>query len=180
MNIFKILKKVFQSLAAVLFLLSIVICGIVKDDKTGALAETAFLTMITAYVGIYVLALVGIFLISATSDTAQKVGHGMTISTFAIGLLIALMNIEDSMAAIIMIIAVIMLALYYLCALVIFIMRKSAGETDDPNEDARIIHIREWKKIMDEGIITQEEFEEKRCHILGIKTSDKKDITPTK
>ena len=55
-------------------------------------------------------------------------------------------------------------------------MKKSGSDAESPNEDIRIIRIREWKQIMDEGIITKEEFESKRCQILGIKNPAKAEI----
>ncbi len=179
MKIFKILKKVFQAAAAILFMLSIVLCGVIREEVKGGateLAETAFLSTVMTFGAIYLFAMVGIFLVSAANETAQKVGHGMTISSFAIGLLIALLNIEESTAAIVMLLAVIMLALYYLCVFIIYIMKKSGSDAESPNEDIRIIRIREWKQIMDEGIITKEEFESKRCQILGIKNPAKAEI----
>ncbi len=169
MKVFKILKTVFQSAAAGLFLLSVVLCGVMAEEP----AEAAYFTMISAIIGVCAWALVGIFLISAANGTAQKIGHGLTVSAYAVGLTVALLNIEFSTCAVIMLIAVIMLALYYLCTLVMEIMKRSFPCEEDPNEDVRIVRIREWKKIMEEGIISAEEYEKKRCEILGIKPEEK-------
>ena len=184
MKPFKILRLIFQVCAAALFLATLVIVALdgptstASDVETtaaplattkGAIANLSFLSFLIGFVGTFALATVGIFLVSSPQDTASRVGHGFVISSYAIGLAAALMYIENSTAAIVMLIAVIALALYYLCILILKIMQKGYAETKSPNEDIRIVHVKEWKKVMEEGIISPEEYEEKRCQILGIK-----------
>ena len=164
MKTFKILRQIFQILAVAMFVLSVVICGI--DNTT---ENAAFLTTLTLYGSVVIFAVVGAFLTSASSDVARRIGHGLVLPSFAVGLTVALLYMEDSSAAIIMLVAAILLALYYLWALVLKITQKNGLQIDSPNEDTRIVRVKEWKQIMDEGIISPEEFEEKRCQILGLK-----------
>ncbi len=163
MKPFKILRQIFQILSIALFLTSFVMCAIELESN----AE--FFTMVLSFVGLSTLATVGTFLLSATNDTAKRVGHGFVISSFVLGLTVAIMFIEASSAAILMLVSVILLALYYLCVLIVSIMQRSSKNIESPEDDIRIVHVKEWKKIMDEGIITKEEYEVKRCQILGIK-----------
>lgn len=170
MKVFKILSRIFQICAAVLFLASLVVCGIMPE-------ELPYMTTMVAFVGVFALGVVGIFLLSAQSDVAKRIGHGFVISSFGIGLTAAIGNMTivvdgeetTSIAAILMLVAAILLAFYYLCELVVSIIRRSGSYVESPDEDVRITRVKEWKSLMEEGIISEEEYEEKRCQILGIK-----------
>ncbi len=168
MKVFKILKQIFQICATALFLASIVICAIDMESAGNAV----YLTAMLAAVGCVVVGTVGMFLLSSPHDTVNRIGHAFALSAFTIGLTYALVNIEASTAAILMLVAAVMLALYYLCILILKIMRKSSPDAESPNDDIRIVHVKEWKKIMEEGIISPEEYEAKRCQILGIEKKD--------
>ena len=165
MKTFKILGKVFLIAAAALFLASLVICAVDLQSPD----NPAFLAFVNGYMGLFALATVGTFLLTASSEVAQKVGHGLVISSYVIGLTAAITFIEGSSAAMLMLVAAVLLAFYYLCRLVLFVTCKSVEEPESPNDDIRIVHVKEWKEIMDQGIISPGEFEEKRCQILGIK-----------
>lgn len=169
MKTFKILRQIFQILAVAMFVLSIVMCGI--DNTT---ENTAFLTTLTLYGSVVIFAVVGAFLTSAPSDIARRIGHGLLIPSFAVGLTVALLYL-DGTAAIVMLVAAILLALYYLWALVIRILQKNGSQVDSPYEDIRIVRVKEWKQIMEEGIISPEEYEEKRCQLLGLKSKNDDD-----
>ena len=169
MKTFKITRFVLQIVSLALFLGSLVICGIDVAE-----ANTAFMAAMTAYVGIFALASVGIFLMSSSADTPRRVGHGLAISSYAIGLTIALIDINNASAAILMLVAVIALVFYYFCCLIIKIMQKSFPHAESPSDDIRIVRVKEWKQIMEEGIISKEEYEAKRCQILGIKMPSEK------
>lgn len=169
MKTFKILRLVFQALCISLFLASFVMCGI--DIEYNAV----FLATLITNIGIATIAAVGVFLLSATSDTARRIGNGFTVSSFALGLTFAIQSlVTGSSAAVLMLVAVIMLALYYMCVLTINIMQRTSGTIENPDDDIRIVRVREWKKLMEEGIISGEEYETKRCQILGLKSDDKK------
>lgn len=181
MKVFKILKVVFLVLALTLFLASFVLCGIragttIDEDAEASTnesiaADTSFMAALTTYVGLFAMAAVGVLLMSANGDTAKRVGHGLTISSFAVGLAVALTFINaHSVAAVFMLIAAVLLVLQYICMFVIYVIKKNSPDAaEDPNEDVRVVRIREWKHIMEEGIISPEEYEEKRVQILGIK-----------
>ncbi len=184
MKPFKILKLIFQAASTAAFLASLVFCAL-----DVSVVNTAFLSFMTSYGLFFALAAIGTFLVSATSDVANRIGHGMLISSYAVGLTASLMYIggvesgtqtaakaaeEVPTAAVIMLVAAVLLALYYLCNLILKIMQKNSEGFEAPEDDIRIVHVREWKKIMEEGIISPEEYEVKRCQILGIKSQEKK------
>ena len=168
----KILGKVFQIIAAVLFVASFVIACVLSRDST---TDAAYVVLVTASAWIVAGATAGVFLILAQNDTAKKIGHGLTLSAYAVGLAYALLTVtaegDTSIGAVLMIAAAAMLVAFYICKLIGVIMNKGLSGELNPNDDIRIIRIKEWKRIMEEGIISEEEFEEKRLAILGIKTN---------
>ena len=171
MKPFKIVKLIMQIGALALFLASLIVCGVDVETQ----ANATFMTMLAGFIGVFTLAAVGIFLLNASADAPRLVGHGLTLSSYTIGLTAAITYLNDSTAAIVMLVAVILLALYYLFTLIVWIMQKSCASAESPDDDVRIVRVKEWKKIMEEGIISQEEYEAKRCQILGIKMQpDKK------
>lgn len=184
-KILNTISKVILALAVVAFAISIVIPGITEENL-----DSAFWTLMYANIAIILCAIIGSVLISSKNDTARRVGHGMTVAAFVAGFSIALLFVgkegnvsgyattttakTDSTAAILMIVAASLLAVYYIFQFVILILNKGTTEAESPLEDSRIARVKEWKQILDEGIITQEEFEEKRNQILGIKPKQDK------
>ena len=185
-KILTIISKVVLALAVIAFALSMIIPGITKDAL-----DASYMVLVFANVSMIICATVGSILTAANSDTARRVGHGMIIAAFVAGLSIALMLVDkaadgatlspfaavtddeektvSSTSAIIMIVAAALLAVYYIFQFVVLILNKASKEAGSPYEDSKIIRVKEWKQLLDEGIITKEEYEEKRVAILGIK-----------
>lgn len=185
-KILTIVSKVVLALAVVAFALSMIIPGITKDTL-----DASYFLLVFANISVIICATVGSILTSANSDTARRIGHGMLIAAFVAGLSIALMFIGkeegsatlspfaaaadaeektvSSTSAILMIVASALLAVYYIFQFVVLILNKASKEAGSPYEDSKIIRVKEWKQLLDEGIITKEEYEEKRVAILGIK-----------
>lgn len=175
MKPFKIVKLIMQICSLTLFLASLIVCAADVSEQ-----NTAFIALMTGFVGVLAFAAVGIFLLNASANTPRLVGHGLVLSSYTVGLTAAIMCLENSSAAIVMLIAVIFLALYYLFSLIVKVIQKNSAPVENPDEDLRIAHIREWKKIMEEGIISPEEYETKRCQLLGIKSQANKDAEKKK
>lgn len=72
-----------------------------------------------------------------------------------------------------MLIAGAFLVLHYAFLIANIILNRNCTVTENPNEDIRIIRVKEWKQLVDDGIISEAEYEEKRMQILGIKTKNK-------
>ncbi len=185
-KVFKIVNKILLALSVTLFCVSIILPGITLET-----ADVAFLTYVLANTSVVIAAVVGAVLICSNNDIAKRIGNGLTVSAFVIGLAVAIIQLGESTyaiddevtatgsptAAVIMLIATIVLALSYIFNLIIFILNKDSNENLNSSEDIRIIRTKEWKQLMEEGIITQEEFEEKRVQILGLKPkTDKKNL----
>lgn len=172
MKVIKVLSRIMQIAAAVMFTASVVLCAITNDG-----ADIIFMNLILSQAGLVLCAVVGAFLSFSNNEIAKKVGYGMSLTAYIIGLTLSLINLDNSAGAIVMLIAAIFIALHYVFKLVAFLMNRGSAEIISPNEDIRIIRIKEWKQILEAGIITSEEFEEKREQILGIKNKDKKPET---
>lgn len=181
----KIASKVLLVLAVVMLGVSLLLSSVLQDSAEAAYAATFILNGSTI-----ICAIMGAILIYAKSDTAKKVGHGLTVASFVILLSNALAVITEatqktkattedttvsiSISAVIMIVAAALLAAYYVLQFVQLLLSKGAAEAESPSTDLRIVHVKEWKQLLDEGIITQEEFEEKRVQILGLKPKQSK------
>ena len=156
----KIISDVVLYLALAMFLISLLIAGIINDR-----AESSFLSVIFVIPMEIFAAVTGILLINTKNEIVCKVGHGLAISAFAIVFSCGLINIEDSICAILMVVAGSLLMLYYILLLVAIFLSKK--------EDSKIIQIRKWKQLFDEGIISGEEFEAKRAKILNLNNENK-------
>lgn len=174
MKKFKIVSNVMLIVAVSLFFLGIILPALSPKSAL----EGAFLLMVQANALLLALAGIGAFLMFSKNEAARKAGNGMAVVGFIVGTVCALtilVNVpegtkDQSIGAICMLIAAVLLLLHYAFLLVSHILKRN-GEMENPNENIKIIRIKEWKQLMEEGIITQEEFEEKRVQILGIKSN---------
>ena len=190
MKKFKTVSNVMVVIAAVLFGL-----GIVVSVLAASAEEAIFLALVQLNATLFACAGVGVFLMFAKNDTARKVGNGLTAVAFITGLVCALITLltiseanenvssstatpqfetDVSIGAIFVIVAVVFLLLRYAFLLVDYLVNRNSAEAGSPNEDLRIVRVREWKQLMEEGIITEEEFEEKRVELLGLKPKTEK------
>ena len=177
MKKFKTVSNIMLIIAISLFLLSFVISVI-----TELAGDLAFITLVEVNIIVIACAGVGAFLIFTKNDIAKKLGNGMIVVGFVAGLICALsvliaMDEGDDLpiGALIMIISVVLLLLHYAFLLVAHLLNKGSANVLNPNEDARIMRVKEWKALLDEGIINEEEYEEKRVQILGLKPKDTKE-----
>lgn len=163
--------------SAALFAVSVILPSLSEEA-----IDASYSVVVLASYLIVILGIVGAVLIFAKNDTAKKIGHGLYVAALVLSLGIALNFIGaesmstvatdeetvTSIAAVFVMIAAILAAVYYVLQLVILILGKGAKEGESPLTDTRIVRVKEWKQLMDEGIITKEEFEEKRVAILGL------------
>jgi len=182
---FKVMSKILLIVAVILFCASLMLPGITQET-----IDMSFLAQLLSNTGLVIGAVLGPILIYSNNDTVKRVGHGLTGSAFVLGFALAVINlnlstsddvrdsvsVSDSASAVVMLVAAVVLALSYVFNLIIFIMNNGATENVNPTEDIRVIRIKEWKQLMEEGIITREEYEEKRVQILGIKPKNERKI----
>ena len=170
MKILKIFSKLALVASAILIVISLIVAATSEyplDSAFYLLFNTNMLLMIGLGIGV--------FLMFTRNDIAKKVGYGLT----AVAMLFSLINgtviakeldhALSSAAPFLAIIAAIVYVVHYVLEFIVFILDKK-HETFNPKDDARIKCIKEWKALMDEGIITPEEFQEKRNQILGLDT----------
>lgn len=188
MKKFKIASAVALIVAIIAYALGILLTAVIIEKES-----TAFFVLVQANLFVFTFAIIGSFLIFAKNDAVRKLGNGLTVGGMFIGAAISLwylLTLEDALkdatdevlkdsntpiGAIIIIVAAVILLVHYALIFIDYLLNKNA-EGADPNNDKRIAHIKEWKQLKDEGFITEEEYEEKRVIILGIKPkTDKSD-----
>ena len=175
MKKFRLVSNIMTIVAISLFMLSIVLSAI-----STSLMDAALLALIEVNLILIACAGIGVFLMFAKNETARKLGNGMTVVGFLTGLVCALgivaaIGEEDdiSIGAIVLIVSFVVFVLHYAFLLVDYLLNRNSANLD-PNDDIRIVRVREWKALLEEGIISEEEYEEKRIQLLGIKSKDNK------
>ena len=188
MKKFKLVSDIMVFIAISLFALSIIISSISTSTY-----DQIFLALVEVNLIVLACAIVGVFLIFSKNEVAKKLGHGLTVLGFVAGLVCALAvlraisdastTVPDpdfirasstttestfSICAVFMIVAVVFLALHYAFLLVDCLFTRKCADTD-PKNDVRIVRIKEWKALLEEGIISEEEYEKKRAQLLDIK-----------
>lgn len=179
MKKFKFVSDVMLVVAAVALGLSLLIAG-VSEEK----GDAAFLTLMQLNAGLIGVCFVGVFLAFAKNSNVRILGNGMGVVSFGVSLNCAITTMaalsssnatvtdpalqETSIGAIIVIVAAAFLLARYAFLLVDYLVNKDSAE-ESPNENVKVKRVKEWKQLLDEGIITEAEFEEKRTQILGIK-----------
>lgn len=165
MKIFNIIKKVILVLAFVFTGVAFVLGGITLNQ-----IDVTFSSALVAYV---IIGFVGFFLMNAKNEIAKKVGLGITTGFMVILFYLSLVAISNSTAAIMGLVSVVLYVVYFLIALIGRIAIGSDND-NDPETDPKIKKILGWKKLQEEGIISAEEFEEKRQEILCLKKNNLK------
>lgn len=167
MKVFNIIKKVILVLSFIFSGVAFVLGGIVLDQY-----DIAFSAALLSFV---IVGFTGFFLISAKNQIASKVGLGISTGFMLVLFYLSIASIERSVSAIMGLVAVILYVIYFLVAFIGYLAIGGSGD-NDPETDPKIKKLLGWKKLQEEGIITSEEFEEKRLEILNIKqkANDKK------
>lgn len=157
--------------------------GILLTGLGTTMENAAFLTLVEANSILFASAIVGVFLMFAKNDSVRKLGNGLTVvgvfcaAVCAMGLISSLTSVDSDeislpIGAILIIVAAILLLVYYALLFIDYLLNKTNGGVD-PNEDKRIALLKEWKQLKEDGFITEEQFEEKRLQILGLKNKTK-------
>lgn len=150
---FKLISNVLLYLAMAMFLITLFVGGIINDRS-----ESEFLALLIVIPMEIFAAIIGVLLINTKNEIVHRIGHGLTISSFAIGFMCGLMEARDSVSAVLMIVAGSLLILYYVFLLIEYVVNKQ--------EKNLITQAVEWKKLYDDGLITREEYETKRSEML--------------
>lgn len=137
--------------------------------------DQAFILLIQANAVMLSLGVVGAFMIYSKSDVATKIGHGFIVVCYVLALALALSVVFDapeiSIGAIVTLAAAVVCIVSYVFRIIDSIVAKNVKPDKAPTD---LTALREWKALLDEHIITQQQFDAKRNELLGIKEEEVK------
>lgn len=178
MKIVKLIENIFLILGSVLF----VVAGILSYSLDETLGIKGFATGLALMGGFTVLCLfVGIFLYFAENKVLSRLGLALVLGCACINLGLAIVSLGESaktssdtsisysiaMAGSIIVILAFFLDMTYILLEKALKVQKEATSAEQLNNDVELLE--KWKKLLDEKMITEEEFEAKRKAILHIK-----------
>jgi len=180
MKTLNIFRKVFFVVGAAVLAVSAVLHGVVSDTSMTAVAVATGVSVVC----VSVLALIlGLVLDFSKNEVAHKVGIGLHVSavvvlvTYALAWFMVLPGNENNPGGFIECFVIFGGAAVYGFGWFMTLLMHAAGrcecgacgKTIQPEEDAHIAAIMKWKKLYNEGIITEREFIDKRNEILGLR-----------
>lgn len=178
MKIVKLIENIFLILGSVLF----VVAGILSYSLDETLGIKGFATGLALMGGFTVLCLfVGIFLYFVENKVLSRLGLALVLGCACINLGLAIVSLGESaktssdtsisysiaMAGSIIVILAFFLDMTYILLEKALKVQKEATSAEQLNNDVELLE--KWKKLLDEKMITEEEFEAKRKAILHIK-----------
>ena len=185
MKVLKVLEKILLYLACTLCVASLTTSAIL-DESQGVSGMMTYLTSIIAYIGvggvftIVAALIIGTLLYFNGNVVVRKIAMGLVISSvilvFFTGLIIMgatakTAATDTALSPVLSLVGGILYACSVLCGFIYYIvcLVKPVSEDQlDPVNDKKVILIMKWRKLMDEKIITEEEFMAKRNELLGI------------
>ena len=160
-------EKALLIIAAALVMLAFVLSPLVDEPYgfKGLLTSSVTFSVLGAF---WILLAVGLGSAAYLNPKFHKVGIWVTLVTYVTVLAISLVPMTGTNVGISCIVALIGAIVYFVC-LLLNAIGCLIPKTCSPDNDPRIQAVLKWKELADQGIISKEEFEEKRCAILGIK-----------
>ena len=155
-------------------------------SSSGTVIYTMASGFSVAFLGL-ILLIVGWALDNAKSDSLHRLGIAFHVSGMAIltsaalvlllvadePLLTALVIDGGFIDALVLLVALVLYAIAWFLVLLVhaggFKCHECGGEALKPEEDVHVAAIMKWKKLYNEGIITEREFIDKRNEILGLR-----------
>ena len=179
MKVLKIIEKVIFAVAIVLGGIAIAFSYFLDEgaELIGILSlggTTGYFTILGG-AGALVLLLVGGLLRFSDRDVARRCGEAFVIAIFAITLGIGLYGLSLEGVGLTALLALVASFVYVLDAilrgiiLIVKAVKPTAEEGKKADEEEQIRQVLRWKELQNKGIITAEEFEEKRQAIFGLK-----------
>ena len=178
MKIVKLIENIFLILGSVVF----VVAGILSYSLDEALGITGFATGLIALGGFVVLCLfVGIFLYFLDNKALSRLGFALVLGCACINLGLAIISLgvskkassDVSISYIIALVGSIIVILAFFLDMTHLVLgkvlqsRREITSVEQLNNDVELLE--KWKKLLDEKMISEEEFEAKRKAILHIK-----------
>lgn len=180
MKVLKIIEKVVFSVAVVLGAIAIAFSFFL--DEGAAEPMVGALTIGTPYytflggAGALIVLISGGLLRFSDKDVARRCGEAFVVATFGIMLGLGLygLSLEDGVG-ITVLLSLVASFIYVVDAilrgiiLIVKAVKPTAEEGKKADEEEQIRQVLRWKELQNKGIITAEEFEEKRQAIFGLK-----------
>lgn len=118
------------------------------------------------------LLLVGLTLSFTKNDISKKIGLGMSLAGVVLNAVVTVNTMVVSGANAPYFVYISLVGIVLFAASFIFLAFAAADKksgADDPDQDPSIQKLIKWKKLLEDGIITQDEFTQKRNMLLDIK-----------
>ena len=179
MKIVKLIENIFLILGSVMF----VVAGLLSYSLDETLGIRGFATGLALMGGFTVLCLfVGVFLYFVENKALSRLGLALVLGCACISLGLAIVSLGESaktsandtsisyiiaMVGSIIVILAFFLDMTYLILEKALKVQKEATSAEQLNNDVELLE--KWKKLLDDKMITEEEFEAKRKAILHIK-----------
>lgn len=161
---------IFEKICISLGLLMFVLVFLVGVKATIMSAQFLVKADISLFLILFVLG--GFILTWVKGKHAPLIGHCFLASGLTFNFLywfIYFMGTTDNTFTLAFVFSLISLVLY-IASLVLYVVRKAVSANDDlDNLDERVKKYKEYKKLFDEGFITQEELEAKKVQLLNVK-----------
>lgn len=162
MKVYRIIERVILILSFVLFGTTCLIGAITLEMIEVAVSSVILPIALSGFT------FVGFFLFNSKNEIAKRVGLGLTTGGMVFLASTAITYLETSTAAVIGLVSIILFVIYLMLKLIESIIAKDVDALS-PEQDKKIQAVLEWKKLLEEGIISKEEFEKKRIEILKLK-----------
>ena len=173
MKVLKVIEKVCFIVAVSVAVFAVALGGLLDGEVAGlpevmnALFGALGLGVVLAFI------LIGAFLYFVKEHIARKVGTGLLLAAFVLIFacaLDALMNESEALSPIFGLVAGVLMMVAFLLRFIRWIVRttksESGEEGEDPMADPKVRLILKWKSLLDQGVITKEEYELKRKEIV--------------
>lgn len=163
-RLFLVLAVVFAALAGLL--------AVMNTEEPYFYASLAILGGTGAMLGLTVVLLIGALLYFNKNQVVRAIGVGLTTAAMLVFVYAAIGSSGEYMetAALVALLAGVLYLISNGCRLLGAIVNRakpSLEEGFDPESDQKIVYITKWKRLLDKGIITDEEFQAKRAAILS-------------
>lgn len=162
MKVYRIIEQVVLILSFVFFGLTCLLGAITLEMGDVYISKEVLTIAMSGF------AFVGFFLFNNKNEVAKKVGFGLTTGGMIYLAYISISLLSDSTPSIIGLVGLILFVIYLMLKLIEKIISKDV-DVVYPEQDKKIQAVLAWKKLLEEGIISKEEFEKKRVEILKLK-----------
>lgn len=162
MKVYRIIERVVLILSFVFFGVACLLGAITLEMADVEISKQVLTIAMSGF------AFVGFFLFNSKNEVAKKVGFGLTTGGMVYLASVSISSLEVSTVSVVGLVGIILFVIYLMLKLIEKIISKDV-DVVYPEQDKKIQAVLAWKKLLEEGIISKEEFEKKRVEILKLK-----------